>query len=71
MRSYPKISEVQAAPLPPFDSERPCRKCGHDVISTHHQEQGCDDPSCAVHPAECLVRTCQRCRFQWFEAVLV
>ena len=53
-----------------YNPSAKCPKCGHEVVFTSYQKQrsytclsGCSD-------GEHLHRTCQRCQYQWPEAVL-
>lgn len=59
--------------LPPFDQDAVCRKCGHDQVVTIYAAKGCQYPHvCGVpwNGGEHLDRVCQRCHYQWAEAVL-
>lgn len=66
----PSTYEVQRNPLPPFGETSKCPKCDGSIISTVYSPRGCSDLKCLVCVAECLTRTCQRCHYQWFEAVV-
>jgi len=66
----PTIYQVKQTPLPPFAPSAHCAKCGHGVVTTFHQRRGCEDATCTTCKAECLIRACQRCHYQWAEAVM-
>lgn len=58
--------------MAPFNPDATCPKCGHDKVGTLHQEplhQSCD-PSCRDNLPERLQRRCERCRYDWNEAVI-
>lgn len=60
--------------LPPLDLEKKCIKCGSEDISVYFQE-GDVCPHNASNYCYCsqdsMMRTCQRCKFQWVEAPLL
>ncbi len=69
--------------LPPYRPEPRCQKCGFDKASTKYhpftqQVAGGMHPSCpwtcelhwVIGLTEHLVRVCQRCGYEWAEAVL-
>lgn len=69
-------------PLPPYDPDATCPKCGHEDVSTAYIGNGhhwnCKDhgaPPATFHGSrdccadEHLHRTCQRCHYLWREEV--
>lgn len=61
--------------LKPFNPNAMCPKCGHDVVRVSYSVGGCPYPAdCGVSAAfddgEHLDRTCQRCHYEWAEAVM-
>jgi hypothetical protein len=62
-------------PLPSFSGDRPtCTKCGHNAATCTYRDFKTSTPvrllNMAVYDGltECLIRTCQRCGYQWDEA---
>ena len=63
--------------LPPFSPTARCPKCSHDTVNVAYSDGASHGPlGCAYscpqrgHRREHLDRVCQRCHFQWPEAVL-
>lgn len=65
--------------LTPFDASSVCPKCGHDDIDTRYEGPIEDDPCWydrTYNPVgkwprkEYMHRTCERCKYQWPEAVI-
>lgn len=68
------MPDVVRAPLPQFNAEATCAKCGHDDIRTNYQPDT-SHYDCPIakemqtsYGPEHLTRCCQRCHFQWEEA---
>ena len=60
-------------PLPFYDPDAKCPKCGHDDISTRYVKQGrlgepCEFYSADIREHEHLHRQCRRCNYKWCEA---
>lgn len=61
------------ATLPALNPEAICPKCGHDDVYMGYMRQGCPSPArCGVRwdGGEHMDRVCQRCHYQWAEAVM-
>lgn len=70
MTLAPTVSDRPTDGFPPFDPAATCPKCDHDEVRTTHQADHIWTERCSgACPAECLIRTCQRCHYQWAEAV--
>lgn len=63
--------------LPPFNPEARCPKCGHDAVNVVYVKAhaGGSTPGCGAtiddfKYREHMDRACQRCHYEWGEAVL-
>jgi len=63
--------------LKPFDGEASCPKCGHEEVRVRYERAGEDDDEWESRPKyhkwpvhEFLMRVCERCDYQWPEAVI-
>lgn len=60
-----------AKDMPAYDPNRECPKCRGAEIRTYYDEgHQCEDERCGGSYSECFIRTCQRCHYQWLEAVV-
>jgi transcription elongation factor Elf1 len=62
--------------LPPYNPTATCPKCGHDDVRTFYvaEHKAWSTPGCGLLSLdkyqEHLDRCCQRCHYEWAEAVL-
>ena len=60
--------DVSRKPLPRFNPKAVCPKCDHSEVSTYYRPaEDCGKDECFTCASEVLLRTCQRCRYQWAE----
>lgn len=68
------LADIRARRCRHFYPSATCPKCGHGAIHTSYHARGgvrCDDHGQGMPwDPEHLERTCQRCHYEWAEAVL-